>query len=369
MKRTVLLLAIASLGVTASAQNYGGQQLQLLNEGRSEYIPVGQYWKEHNILQHLDLSLTVGTTGVGIDLSSPIGKYFQVRAGYNFVPPFNVKMEFPLTINGQPAKKYDADGNRQKSTFDRMNDMLYSISGYEVDDHADMKGHATMHNFRLMLDIFPFRNNRHWHATVGFFWGPKKFAVADNTTEAMTSLLSVGMYNRIYERVAQDYPLFDWEAMGLSEKVIDKYHLNVIPTELYDQIKEFGRLGFGVGYFANDVYDESGNVIYKKGDRYNVEPGKDCMIHVTAESKWSFKPYVGIGYSGNLSKGREDWKIAFNVGAMFWGGKPHLYTHDGVDLTYDIENYYSGKVKDYVELFKKFKAYPVLELRISKRLF
>jgi hypothetical protein len=53
---------------------------------------------------------------------------------------------------------------------------------------------------------------------------------------------------------------------------------------------------------------------------------------------------------------------------MFWGGTPSLYNHEGVDLANDVENI-GGKVGDYVDLFKAFKVYPVLSLRITKTIF
>ena len=63
---------------------------------------------------------------------------------------------------------------------------------------------------------------------------------------------------------------------------------------------------------------------------------------------------------------------------MFWGGIPNLIVHHGlklsngsyrdVSLTEDVENI-NGQVGTYVDLFKAFKVYPVLSLRITKRLF
>ena len=101
------------------------------------------------------------------------------------------------------------------------------------------------------------------------------------------------------------------------------------------------------------------------------------MVRVTATSN-SFKPYLGFGYGGNLLKKRDDWKISFDCGAMFWGGTPNLIVHHGlklsngsyrdVSLTDDVENI-SGQVGTYVDLFKAFKVFPVLSLRITKRIF
>ena len=98
--RGLMMLFAFNFSLQASAQE---PQVAAQQEFHSEYIPVFQYWKEHNIFQHLDLSVTAGTTGIGIEASSPIGEYFQLRAGYDFMPRFTAKMKFDVTIGGKPA--------------------------------------------------------------------------------------------------------------------------------------------------------------------------------------------------------------------------------------------------------------------------
>ena len=217
----------------------------------------------------------------------------------------------------------------------------------------------------ISAPIVFFKNNKNWHFTAGFYWGPSQFAMADNTTEAMTSLLGVGIYNRIYDRAELNYPLMEWEDMGISEEIIDKYHLNFIPTELYQQIISYGRLGFTLGTFKRQMVDDDG-IARTAGESYNMEPGIDGMIHVKAKSN-PFKPYIGFGYGGNLAKGRDDWKICFDAGVWFWG-RIKLYTHDGVDLINDVENI-GGKVGDYVDFFKGLSVYPTVSVRFTKTLF
>ncbi len=342
-------------------QPQASQNLRLLNEDKpSEYIPVLQYWKEHNILQHLDLSVTAGTTGIGIDLASPIGDYVQVRMGYEFMPRFEVSMSFPLTIGGEPARAYDADGNRKETRFDKMKDFLYEFTGYDVEDHADMVGKPTLNNFKLLVDVFPFKQNRHWHFTGGFYWGPSEFATAINSTEAMVSLLSVGIYNSMYEKAEAGEPLINMESMGITGVSMD------FPQQLMDKFVGFGRMGFSLGTFKHDVVDNNG-VLHQAGERYIVEPAEDGTVRVKATSN-AFKPYVGFGYGGSLLKNRSDWKVSFDMGAMFWGGTPNLYVHDGVNLTKDVENI-NGKIGSYVDMFKVFKVYPVLSFRLTKTLF
>ncbi|MBP5778327.1 MAG: hypothetical protein J6W56_12375 [Prevotella sp.] len=364
MKKIICLAIVASLAfVKVQAQN--PSNLTLLNEKeKTEYIPVFQYWKEHNILQHLDLSLTAGTTGIGLDVASQVGDYVQVRAGYEFVPRFHKNLKFNLTVGGEPARKYDKDGNRVITKFDKMNEFLYQFTGYDVEDHVDMIGTPTINNFKFMVDVTPLKDYKNWHVTAGFFWGPSQFAYAENSTEAMVSLLSVGMYNRMYEKATSDpvEPLIDLEELGYSGIQFDKE----VQDMIYQKIRSFGRLGFAMGTFKHDVVDNKG-VVHYAGEPYIMEPDDDCMVRVKAKSN-AFKPYLGVGYSGRLVKGRDDWKISVDAGAMFWGGTPDLIVHDGINLTKDVENI-GGQVGDYVDLFKAFKVYPVLTVRFTKNIF
>ena len=137
-------------------------------ERQSDYIPVSQYWKEHNILQHLDVSITLGTTGVGFDLASPIGDYLQVRAGYAFMPRFHHNMSFGVQV----GETYD------DAVFNRLAFMMESFTGYRVDNKIEMIGEPTFNNAKLLVDVFPFKNNKHWHFTAGVYWGPSKIAEA-----------------------------------------------------------------------------------------------------------------------------------------------------------------------------------------------
>jgi hypothetical protein len=349
-----------------------------------KYIPISQYWKEHNIFQHLDVSVTLGTTGIGFDVASPVTEWAQLRLGYEFMPRFTKRMSFEMTINGQPARSYDEDGNRQETRFDKLRDFMYSFTGFDIDDHVDMIGKPTLNNFKFLVDVFPFKENKHWHFTAGFYWGASKFAEAVNSTEAMVSLVSAGIYNKMYTSAINGDPLITFDPNQfptLSGVGIE------MPPQVRQKFIDYGDMGFAVGYFSHDITDADGNVLVSKmmvdskGNTvqrpYIVEPDEDGMVRATATSN-SFKPYLGFGYGGNLLKKRDDWKFSFDCGAMFWGGTPNLVVYHGlklpdgtyrdVSLTEDVENI-DGKVGTYVDLFKAFKVYPVLSLRVTKRIF
>ena len=370
MKKTLIGLLLVGWPLIGVAQNNDQE------ENKSKYIPVFQYWKEHNIFQHLDVSLNAGTTGIGIEVSSPIGDYLKLRAGYEFTPRVNINMNFNAIIGEKAAATSE--------TFAKMSNFLREFSGYEVDDHINMIGKPTLNNVKLLVDVFPFKNNKHWHFTAGIYWGPSRIAFADNDAKAMTSLLSLGIYNRMWEHAMAMEPMVDWTAAGISPETQQQYHLNIIPTEIYDKIKSYGRMGFGLGYYKNDIYgvyekdvfDIDGRRIHKAGQEgllhaagelYVLEPGSDGMVHVTAKSN-PLKPYIGFGYGGRLIKGDDNWQISFDAGALFWGGTPDLYTHDGINLTKDVTGI-EGQVGSYIDFFNGLKVYPVLSVKITRTIF
>ena len=263
MKKFLVITMMACAAVSVQAQD------------------VSNYLKTHNVFQHLDLSVNVGTSGIGFDVATPIGNYVQLRAGYEFMPQFHVGIDFPIEVGGEPAVKYDANGNRVESTFDRLAKTLQELTGYEVEDHVEMIGKMTMNNFKLLVDVFPFQENKHWHFTAGFYLGPSQFARADNSIDAMTSLLAVGMYNHIYDRVENAYytgaPIMDITIAG------QKFSPELNPNQEL-AILNNGRMGFQLGQYKEDVYSETGLLIHQKGDPYIMEPGADNQVHVYAKT-------------------------------------------------------------------------------------
>ena len=336
MKKIVLAIIAACAMSTAQAQ---------------DLKQIGTWMKDNKVFQNLDLSVTAGTTGIGIDVASKIGDNVQLRAGYEFMPRFKKSIYFPVEVGGQPAVAYDEQGNRVETTFDRLSKMLTELTGYKVQDEVEMVGKPTINNFKFLVDVFPFKN-KHWHVTAGFYWGPSQFAYAENSTSAMTSLLAVSMYNQIYEKCVKDEPIISIEGDDTEENP----GINIFLPEAYRlKIVNYGRMGFHVGDDKTD------------GEPYVMEPDADGMVKVSAKAN-SFKPYLGFGYGGKLLKNRDDWQVSFDAGTMFWGGTPSLYTHDGTNLTKDVENI-TGKVGDWVDFLGGIKVYPVLSVRFTKTIF
>ena len=304
---------------------------------------------------NLDLGVTLGTTGIGFDVAMPVHDMVKLRTGFEFMPRFNMDLNFGVESFGE-------DGIPTGSSIDRMSEVLYGLTGYKVDQNITMKTKPTMWNFKFLVDVYPFKNNKHWHVTAGFHWGPSKIGEAVNAIEDSPSLFAVGMYNHLYDVAYQDWVL------GIPTPIITTNTTGPVYMDpmIEKQLTSMGQMGIPLGTFTHDMTDAYG-VEHKQGDTYYMEPNENSMVYADATTN-SFKPYVGFGYEGRLIKGNDNYHIGFDAGVMFWGGTPSIITHEGVNLSKDVENI-GGKVGDYVKFVKGVKAFPVLNLRITRTIF
>lgn len=308
--------------------------------------------------KHMDLGISIGTTGIGVDVSTPISNVVRLRAGFDAM----LRTTHDLHFNVQ---SFDENGQMTDSRIDKMSEVLYSFTGYKVDGNVTMEGKPKMWNCKLLVDIFPFRNNKHWHVTAGFHWGTSTIATAENAIEDSPSLFSVGMYNRMYDNAWKN-----WNGVYEPFIVVGEGDSRIqmeLPSEVSDRLLQYGRMAIHMGNYKHDVVDADGNVVHKAGDAYLMEPNELSMVTARVKVN-SFKPYLGFGYEGRLLKNNDRYRIGFDCGALFWGGTPDITTHDGTNLSKDVTGI-SGKVGDYVDLIKGVKVFPVLNLKITRRLF
>ena len=246
-----------------------------------------QYWHKKNLFKHMELGLTLGSTGIGIDLAAPLCEFLQVRAGYDYMFPFQKK--FHLLLQNEES----------------------SLEAY-----YDMTAKLTMGNAKLLADIYPFKYNKSWHITIGFYYGPSQVAKLESSSES-----------------ANTYA---------------------------------GEVGYvQLGKFTHDI--DLNGVSYSKGDDYHMKPADDGSILIKTCTN-ALKPYLGFGYGGRLFPSRYDWKVSVECGAMFWGGKPSQNVHDGINLCKDVDDYPSN-IDTYIKWCNYLLVYPVLSVRISKMLF
>lgn len=315
--------------------------------------------QDKKLFNHLDIGVTLGTTGYGLDFAMPATEWARVRTGFSYVPKIEVPMTFGIQIGDDAAAS--------QSKFEKLSSMLTSFTGKPVSDEVKMTGRPTFWNWNLLVDVFPLKANRHWHVTAGFYLGPSKVAEAYNKTESMPSLLSVSIYNNLYDKLH-----------GLSRRELGKVELFEIPgmdlgtdietlTMIQEKLDSYGRMGVHLGYYSHDIVDAEGNIIHQKGDAYMMDPDDNSMVKADMKVN-AFKPYIGVGYDGRLLKNEDKLYVGFDAGIMFWGGTPQLKTHDGTDLIHDVEGI-PGKVGDYVSTMEKFKVFPLINAKITYKLF
>ena len=287
--------------------------------------------------KQMDVAVSLGTTGIGLDLSTNLSEHFRLRAGVDYTPEFKVPMHFEL-------ESYSESGVLSHD-FTKLQSMMKRLTGIDVDDRVDMEGRPTMTNFKLLVDYFPWAD-KGWHFTAGFYWGKSRIAKAINTMGDMPSLLAVNLYNHMYDYfMTTDF--FD-------TPIYKDYYLDPFLVEdLRADLEEQGTVGIHVGD-------------YKDGTPYLMQPDADGMVKANAYVN-AFKPYLGAGYGTELTK---DGRFKFEVdgGVLFWGGTPEIITHDGVNMSRDLEHI-KGKVGDYVDIIKTFKVYPMLSVRFSYTIF
>ena len=285
--------------------------------------PGTDYWKRGNSLKHLEVSLTLGTSGVGLDVALPVSQFMQVRLGYDYMPQFKKLLRMNLAGGGEAARQYDGQGNRVRTKFDKIQQYLYEESGMEIDDHILLTGQLNMHNLKALVDIYPFKYNKHWHFTAGVYYGPAQLAKADDATESQTTLSLMELYNLDYEKASSS-----------------------------DAIKSYGRLTL----YPGD----------KNGKPCLVDPTDDGSVKISVKTS-EIKPYIGVGYTGRLISSRDDWKVSAALGVWIWDGAPKQRMHDGTDLA-DLSNIY-GTLGSCVSVFNALKVYPVLSVRFAKTIF
>ena len=342
---------------------------------------------DKNLFNHMDLGVTLGSTGFGLDITMPAGEYVKLRTGFTYMPHFTKNMHFGVQVGNE------TDPAEQARRFNNLADFLEGFTGYRAQSSICMEGKPKFNNFKLLVDVFPFKENKHWHFTAGFYAGRTKIADAINTQADMPSLMAMNIYNSLYWNVYNEQDVISYNGTG-----------GELPPSLSARILKYGEMGMRIGefkhdfyatqdiYYTHDVYDkdqfevdEEGNFInyklihkkgdiqyrkgelmYHAGDTYRMMPDQNMMVKARALVN-AFRPYLGVGYNSVITKDKRT-TLAVDCGIMMWGGSPKIITHDGVDMLHDLTNV-NGQVGDILRVINRFPIYPVLELRITRKLF
>lgn len=316
-----------------------GEEYEPVSSPSGPLSKLFSWCREHHVADGLDVGLSLGDTGIGIDVKTPVTKWVDLRLGVDWLPRFSVPMDFGLNTysDGMPT------GN-----FANVAQMVYNNTGIEMDETVYMHGVGSMINFKLLADVYPVPSNRHWHITAGFLAGTSQIGKAYNFNEEKPTLVALNIYNRGYEYFTNLEDIFNVPTGGntyLDPDLVEK---------IQDKFRSYGRMGVHIGEF-------------KDGSPYIMEPAPDGSVSAKAFVN-HFKPYLGAGYNTDLD-GAGKWHFGVDLGVLFWGGAPNIINHDyannrDVNFTKDLVNI-PGKVGDYMKAIKSFPVYPVITVRFS----
>ena len=313
---------------------------------------------------HMDLGVNVSSTGIGADIAMPVGDYVRMRAGVTYMPKFRFNSNFGVDFMG------DMDDDKMR----RMQDMMTNFIGEPMRSDIDMQMKPKWTQFKFLVDIMPFKNNKHWNVTLGFYVGPSTVGEALNDPSGTSTLVGINMYNNMYIKACKGEPMFKYEDSNGRIHSLDV-------DGLADRLIETRMMGAPMGTFPD-------------GTKAVMVPDKNNQAKAEL-SVSKFRPYLGIGYTTALSRDKR-FKLAADAGVMFMGGSPsvfidNVYRVDSnepydmvywdnenfkwgqqepmrIDLTRDVSDV-PGKVGDMVSTIKKFKCWPVLGVTFSYRLF
>ena len=192
-------------------------------------------------------------------------------------------------------------------SFVKKNNIHIKDDNATLEDHVDVEGKLNIFDFKLLADFYPFKSSS-FHITAGAFIGSEDAAHAVNTS----------MFIK------------DPEKYGKVALVLGDYHVTT---------------------------DENGYA------------NLDLKVN-------SFKPYVGFGF-GRAVPRKSRVSVSCDFGVKFWGS-PKLGAMTINDWNEKVYHKFSYKdldedddedLKDALKIIEKVIVYPVLNVRISGRIF
>ncbi|MCH5179156.1 MAG: hypothetical protein J1F13_05680 [Prevotellaceae bacterium] len=284
---------------------------------------TGESW----IPKHFGVGVGVGTTGVAVDLSTTINRWFGVRVGADIFPEIKINTDLDLGTK---------DLNSDFRDITRRAEQVNAAAGYNVIDLSglpngipesmDVEGKWSNTTFHFLLDIYPFKNSS-WHATTGFYVGGSKLVSVYNKEAGFLKAVT------------------DW-----NEAVL---HPENLPVAARQYVAGQSIIGAELGdYFITPNPADEGDV--------------EANIKVS-----SFRPYLGIGW-GRAVPRKNRIGCQFDMGVQFWNS-PKVYapTYDEHTHTYQqsqlTDDHAGGDGGDVIKIISKISVYPTINFRIVGR--
>lgn len=268
--------------------------------------------EERVAFSHMGVGVSVGTTALGINVSTVLTPYLGVRAGINVWPLIKVGRLMHFRVEDT-----DREPGYVLQHLDEVNARLEEgekvLPTIEDIMEVDFKVLPKLTAGHIIFDVFPFPRSSSFHFSAGAHMGTE---------------IVVNIHNR-YDGLLM--PVTMWNNAMVNP--------NVQPV-----VEEYGlkRIGLALGdYFL--MPDQDGNI--------------DAQIRVSG-----FRPYLGLGFGRPVPHKRIG--LQFDLGLQFWGS-PRVY-FNGEELKPDRVG---EELDDILSILSRIKVFPVLNVRLVGRIF
>lgn len=114
----------------------------------------------------LSIGANIGTTGWGVDIATPIGQYFALRAGFTIMPNYSYSEEVDVSINY--TSSYLPDG--------------------EIPTSIDAEGSMGRTAGEVLLNFYPFKRSSFFITGGAVFGGDKLIKIKGHSEELAESM-------------------------------------------------------------------------------------------------------------------------------------------------------------------------------------
>lgn len=136
------------------------------------------------VFNHLGADLSLSTTGIGIELSSPITDYVQMRAGVSFMPGFSFNSDFDANV--------------------RVADTANPGQTLEETDKVQVKGSLARTQGDIIFNVYPFGKRNSFFVAAGAYFGGKSIVKLKGHSDRVAQLQADGTLQTGYIEVG-DY--------------------------------------------------------------------------------------------------------------------------------------------------------------------
>ena len=144
MKRVIFMCALIAMSVISS------------------YVSAQ---KELGIFNSLSVGVSAGTTGIGVDVATPVTPHFAIRGGVSFMPGIKISTDVDVELNDPDLGSYPS--------------ML------------DLKGSMSRASGELLVNYYPFLSSS-FFVTAGAYFGGSKLVKITGHSDELKEYVNVG---------------------------------------------------------------------------------------------------------------------------------------------------------------------------------